>query len=44
MIHRWEDGRVAWGATVRYAIALVFPLWDGARGRAYTRREMRMVH
>ena len=42
-IHRWEDGRIAWGATARYLIALVYPMWDGdAPGRAYTPTEQKM--
>ena len=42
MIHRWENGRIARMATMRYLIALASPFWDGdAPGRAYTRREMR---
>jgi hypothetical protein len=43
MIRRWENGRVAWSATLRYAVALAFPLWDGgdAPGRAYTPRGRR---
>jgi hypothetical protein len=40
VIHRRESGRIAWSATIRYAIALLVPFWDGdAPGRAYTRRE-----
>jgi hypothetical protein len=44
MIHRHENGRIAWSATLRYCIALAFPFWDGdAPNRSYTRREMRRV-
>lgn len=42
MIHHNEDGSIAYGATARYAIALIVPFWDGSRGRAKTRREMRI--
>lgn len=44
MIHRWDNGRIAWSATVRYAVAILFPFWDGdAPGRSYTPREMRRI-
>lgn len=42
-VHRHEDGRIAWSATLRFAIAQLVPFWDGAAGRAYTRREMRLL-
>lgn len=39
-MHRWENGRIAWAASFRYFVALMFPFWDGdAPGRAYTPRE-----
>lgn len=41
-IHRWDDGRLAWGATLRYFLALAYPMWDGAAGRAFTLDEMKM--
>lgn len=45
MIHRHDNGRIAFGATIRYAIALLIPFWDCRRdvlpsGRALTAREM----
>lgn len=43
MIHRHESGRIAWWATIRYLIALAFPMWDGdAPGRAYTPTEQKI--
>lgn len=43
MIHRYENGKVAFIATIRYAIATIFPFWDGdALGRAYTPAEKRI--
>lgn len=43
MIHRYENGKVAIKATIRYAVALVFPFWDGdAPGRAYTGKEIKI--
>jgi hypothetical protein len=33
----WKPWTIAYGATIRYVIALAFPFWDGdAPGRAYT--------
>ena len=43
MIHRWENGKIAFVPTLRYAIAKIFPFWDGdAPGRAYTPRERQL--
>lgn len=43
MIHRYENGKVAFIATIRYAIATIFPFWDGeAPGRAYTKEEIKI--
>jgi hypothetical protein len=40
IVHRWENGRIAWSATLRYAVACLLPFWDGdAPGRAYTPAE-----
>lgn len=44
IIHRNEDRSVAWWATIRYAIACLYPFWDGdAPGRAYTAVEGKAV-